>query len=74
MSRSTGWQSPAVPPVWSASHPGENTSEQPSGKCGGLLRRTLLQRDDVFRGGGDRFRLGDSVDYPTSLLIERFQM
>src|SRR3954447_20024913 len=33
-SRSTGWQSPAVPPLLSASHPGENTSEQPSGKCG----------------------------------------
>src|SRR5579871_1859897 len=33
-SRSTGWHSPAVPPLRSASHPGENTSEQPSGKCG----------------------------------------
>src|SRR5262245_28440299 len=33
-SRSTGWQRPAVPPVRSASHPGENTSEQPIGKCG----------------------------------------
>src|SRR4051812_41238513 len=33
-SRSTGWQSPALPPVRSASQPGENTSEQPSGKCG----------------------------------------
>src|SRR5256885_11552888 len=28
-SRSTGWQSPAVPPLESASHPGENASEQP---------------------------------------------
>src|SRR5207237_2008302 len=26
--------SPAVPPVRSASHPGEKMSEQPSGKCG----------------------------------------
>src|SRR5580765_4085942 len=33
-SRSTGWHSPAVPPARSASHPGENTSEQPIGKCG----------------------------------------
>ena len=33
-SRSTGWHSPAVPPVRSASQPGENTSEQPIGKCG----------------------------------------
>src|SRR5437868_2021238 len=33
-SRSTGWHSPAVPPLRSASHPGEKTSEHPSGKCG----------------------------------------
>src|SRR5256885_12314458 len=33
-SRSTGWQRPAVPPVRSASHPGEKIREQPSGKCG----------------------------------------
>src|SRR5215831_18776888 len=33
-SRSTGWHRPAVPPVRSASHPGEKISEQPSGKCG----------------------------------------
>src|SRR5712691_7160873 len=33
-SRSTGWHNPAVPPARSASQPGENTSEQPIGKCG----------------------------------------
>src|SRR5256885_7355699 len=33
-SRSTGCHSPAVPPLLSASHPGEKTSEHPSGKCG----------------------------------------
>src|SRR3954465_7497272 len=36
MSRSTGWQRPAVPPFESASQPGEKTSEQPSGKCGAI--------------------------------------
>ena len=30
-SRSTGWQSPAVPPLTSASHPGANTNEHPRG-------------------------------------------
>src|SRR6188472_3484971 len=33
-SRSTGWHRPAVPPVRSASHPGEKTIEQPGGMCG----------------------------------------
>ena len=34
-SRSTGWHRPAVPPLRSASQPGEKTSEQPFGMCGG---------------------------------------
>src|SRR5215472_1466995 len=34
MSRSTGWQSPAVPPAASTSQPGVNISEHPMGTCG----------------------------------------
>ena len=69
-SRSTGWHSPAVPPLRSASHPGEKTSEQPLRDVRrlGLLRRpALLQRDDVLFVG--RVRLD-----ARGLAIDRCQM
>ena len=47
MSRSTGWHSPAVPPFASASQPGENTSEHPSGKCGAVCGTRCRGRERV---------------------------
>src|SRR5204863_8240044 len=61
-SRSTGWHSPAVPPVRSASHPGENTSEQPSGKCaacGTPLRCSATTSGSVARSTRTALRLID---------------
>ena len=66
MSRSTGWHSPAVPPVESASQPGENASEQPSGMCGCDGR--LLQRDDVLISFGRTHVIDDAMGFPVDRL------
>ena len=47
-SRSTGWHSPAVPPVRSTSQPGAKTVEHPSGMCGPAgCCGSLRERDHV---------------------------
>ena len=70
-SRSTGWHSPAVPPVRSASQPGENTSEQPSGMCGCCGGRAAAG-DDVCSRGDVALRSRD-LD-ARGLLIDRLEM
>ena len=81
MSRSTGWQSPAVPPVRSASQPGENASEQPRGICAGAccgvpppVPAARRHRPARRRRRASRRSIAHVPEHPPRLAVNGLQM